>query len=140
MEFWEEVGDGAGTRVMTCEMCTEHVRCAQNMTRSGVAGKGSYREGCRGVEHGQTSTKNHTSPVAVRAALESAVQLGRGDGVKPKGPTIRNQGCHVGVHNAGIRYSLAPRAAIAMHRLRTDMLNVATLNSILLHDMNASCS
>jgi hypothetical protein len=89
MEFWGEVGDGAGTRVMTCEMCTEHVRCAQSMTRSGVAGKGSCREGCRGVEHGQTCTKNHTKPVAARAALESAVQLGRGDGAPPRSEAER---------------------------------------------------
>jgi hypothetical protein len=55
---------------MVCEMCTE-------MTRRGGARKGS--KGCRGAEHGQTYTKERTGAVAVRAALESAVQVGRGD-------------------------------------------------------------
>jgi hypothetical protein len=43
-----------------------------------VAEKGSPSKGCSDAEHGQTCTKNHTGAVAVRAALESAVQLGRG--------------------------------------------------------------
>jgi hypothetical protein len=47
-----------------------------------VARKGSRIKGCRGAEHGQTCTKDRTSAVAVRAALESAVQLGRRDEVK----------------------------------------------------------
>jgi hypothetical protein len=55
------------------------VRCAQKMTRRGGAGKGSGSKGCRGAEHGQACTKERTGAVAVRAALESAVQLGRGD-------------------------------------------------------------
>jgi hypothetical protein len=49
------------------------------MTRRGGAGKGSGSKGCRGAEHGQACTKERTGAVAVRAALESAVQLGRGD-------------------------------------------------------------
>jgi hypothetical protein len=51
------------------------------MTRRGGAGKGSGSKGCRGSEHGQACTnyKDRTGAVALRAALESAVQLGRGD-------------------------------------------------------------
>jgi hypothetical protein len=49
------------------------------MTRSGGAGKGSGSKGCRGAEHGQACTKERLGAVAVRAALESAVQLGRDD-------------------------------------------------------------
>jgi hypothetical protein len=47
------------------------------MTRRGGAGKGSGSEGCRDAEHGQACTKERTGAVAVRAALESAVQVGR---------------------------------------------------------------
>jgi hypothetical protein len=50
------------------------------MARSGGAAKGSGSKGCRGVEHGQT-TQDRTGAVALRAALESAVQLGRGEKV-----------------------------------------------------------
>jgi hypothetical protein len=46
-----------------------------------VARTGSRNEGCRGAEHGQTSTKDRNDAVAVREVLESAVQLGRGDEV-----------------------------------------------------------
>jgi hypothetical protein len=49
------------------------------MTRRGGAGKGSGSKGCRGAEHGQACTKERTGAVPVRAALESAVQVGRGD-------------------------------------------------------------
>jgi hypothetical protein len=49
------------------------------MTRRGGAGKGSGSKGCRGAEHGQACTKELTGAVAVRAALESAVQVGRSD-------------------------------------------------------------
>jgi hypothetical protein len=49
------------------------------MTRRGGAGKGSGSKGCRGAEHGQACTKERTGAVAVRAALESAVQVGRGN-------------------------------------------------------------
>jgi hypothetical protein len=55
------------------------VRCAQKRTRRGGAGKGSGSEGCRGAKHGQACTKERLKAVAVRAALESAVQPGRGD-------------------------------------------------------------
>jgi hypothetical protein len=53
------------------------------MTRLGGTGKGSGSKGCRGAEHayGQTCTKDCTGAVALRAALESDVQLGRGDEV-----------------------------------------------------------
>jgi hypothetical protein len=51
------------------------------MTRREVAGKGSCSTGCRGAEHGQACTKDCTGAVALRAALESAVQPGRGDEV-----------------------------------------------------------
>jgi hypothetical protein len=60
-----------------------NVRWAQKMTRRGgararKARKGSGRSGCRGAEHGQTCP-NRTGAVhvALRAELESAVQLGR---------------------------------------------------------------
>jgi hypothetical protein len=53
-----------------CEMGQKseswNVRCAQKMTRWEGAGKGGGSKCCRGA-------------VALRAALESAVQLGRGD-------------------------------------------------------------
>jgi hypothetical protein len=54
------------------------------MTRRGGAGKGSGSKGRGGAEHGQACTKERTGAVAsavsaVRAALESAVQVGRGD-------------------------------------------------------------
>jgi hypothetical protein len=54
------------------------------MTRRGGAGKGSGSKGRGGAEHGRACTKEHTGAVAsgvsaVRAALESAVQVGRGD-------------------------------------------------------------
>jgi hypothetical protein len=68
--MWEsggEVRDGAGKRVMECEMCTE------NDKEGGGAGKGSGSKRCRGAEHGQACTKDRTSAVALRAALESAV-------------------------------------------------------------------
>jgi hypothetical protein len=58
-----------------------NVRCAQKMTRRGGAGKGSGSEGCRGAEHGQACTKDRTGAVDLRTAVESAVQLGRGDEV-----------------------------------------------------------
>jgi hypothetical protein len=49
------------------------------MTRRGGAGNGSGSKGCRGAKHGQACTKERNGAVAVRAALESAVQVGRGD-------------------------------------------------------------
>jgi hypothetical protein len=49
------------------------------MTRRGGVGKGTGSKGCRGAEHGQACTKERTGAVAVRAALESAVQVGRGN-------------------------------------------------------------
>jgi hypothetical protein len=48
-------------------------RCSCKHCGRGVAGRG--REGCRGAEHGQTCTKDHTGAVAIRAALELAVEL-----------------------------------------------------------------
>jgi hypothetical protein len=48
------------------------------MTRRGGAGIGSGSKGRGGAEHGQACTKERTGAVAVRAALESAVQVGRG--------------------------------------------------------------
>jgi hypothetical protein len=53
------------------------------MTRLGGAGRGSGSKGCRGAEHAydQTCTKDCTGAVALRAALESDVQLGRGNEV-----------------------------------------------------------
>jgi hypothetical protein len=61
------------------------VRCAQNTTRRGKAENSSGSKGCRGAEHGQTCANDRTGAGALRAALESAVQLGRGDEVnRPK--------------------------------------------------------
>jgi hypothetical protein len=68
------VGDGAGKRVLKCGICNEI-----KTTSKGVAGTGS--KGCRGAESGQACTKDSTAAVALRAALESAVQLGQGDEV-----------------------------------------------------------
>jgi hypothetical protein len=55
------------------------VKCAKKITSRGGAGKGSGSKGCRGAEHGQACTRERTGAVAVRAALESAVQVGRGN-------------------------------------------------------------
>jgi hypothetical protein len=49
------------------------------MTRRGGAGEGSGSKGCRGAEHGQACSRERTGAVALRAALESAVRLGRVD-------------------------------------------------------------
>jgi hypothetical protein len=49
------------------------------MTRRGGGGKGTGSKGCRGAEHGQACTTERTGAVAVRAPLESAVQVGRGN-------------------------------------------------------------
>jgi hypothetical protein len=49
------------------------------MTRREGAGEGSGSKGCRGAEHGQACTKERAGAMAVRAALESALQVGRGD-------------------------------------------------------------
>jgi hypothetical protein len=47
-----------------------------------LEGKGSRSKGCgRGAEHGQTCAMDRTGAVALRVALESAVQHGRGDKV-----------------------------------------------------------
>jgi hypothetical protein len=49
------------------------------MARRGLVAKGSRSEGCRGAEHGQTcNNKDRNGAVAVRAALESTVLVGRG--------------------------------------------------------------
>jgi hypothetical protein len=58
------------------------VRCAQKLfiDKEGL-GMAVTVKGCRGTEHGQTCAKDRTGAVALRAALESAVQLGRGDEV-----------------------------------------------------------
>jgi hypothetical protein len=68
------------------------------MTKGGGAGKGSGSKGRRGAEHGQACTKERTGAVALRAALESAVQVGRGD----KG---NRQAEMANLRNVGIRYS-----------------------------------
>jgi hypothetical protein len=51
------------------------------MKRRGWAGKGSGGKGCRSAEHGLACTKDHSAAVALGAALQSTVQLGRGDEV-----------------------------------------------------------
>jgi hypothetical protein len=73
-----------------------NVRRAQKMTRRGGAGKGSGSKGRRGAEHGEACTKERTGAVAVRAALESAVQVGRASNAtgKQKRPTLRKVGIH----------------------------------------------
>jgi hypothetical protein len=72
LESGGEVGHGAGKQVMNCEKCTEN-------DKEERTGKGCGSEGCRGAEHGQASTKDRIGAVALRAALESDVLLGRGD-------------------------------------------------------------
>jgi hypothetical protein len=52
-ELGGTMGDEAGKRVLKYEM-REYEMCTE-MNRA-VAGKGSRSEGCRGAEHGQTST------------------------------------------------------------------------------------
>jgi hypothetical protein len=81
------VRDGAGKRVMECEMCTEN-------DKRGGAGKGSGSKGCRGAEHGQACTKN------ALVLWLSGQHLNRpcysGEATKatgnPKWPTLRNVG------------------------------------------------
>jgi hypothetical protein len=57
---------------MECEMCTEN-------DREGSGWESSGSKGCRGAVHGQACSKERTGAVSVRAALESALQGGRGD-------------------------------------------------------------
>jgi hypothetical protein len=45
------------------------------------------------AEHGQTCTKNRTRAVALRAALESAVQLRRGDEMNRQGEMANPSKC-----------------------------------------------
>jgi hypothetical protein len=73
---WEsggEVRDGAGKRVMGCEMCTD----------LDMEGRGWERQWQLRLQRCRTwpgmYTKERTGAVALRAALELAVQLGRGD-------------------------------------------------------------
>jgi hypothetical protein len=70
---------------MECEMCTENdkegrgwERQWQQLSATVMCSNYLYK-GCRGAEHGQACTKERTGAVAVRAALESAVQVGRGN-------------------------------------------------------------
>jgi hypothetical protein len=102
------------------------------MTRGGAV-KGSGSKGCRGADHGQACTKERTGAVAVRAALESAVQLGRRDEVnRQKWPTLR----HV-----GIRYRHRGPAS-ALRKLRTgrgvSRQYLLQLHSMLLHNLGES--
>jgi hypothetical protein len=102
---------------MECEMCTE-------MTRGG-AGKGRGIKGCRGAEHGQACAEDCTDAVAVRAALESAVQLGRGlarprsEQASRKGhawPTLRNVGIAYGCMGShALTGRVATRSARCQH-------------------------
>jgi hypothetical protein len=69
------------------------------MTRRGGAGKGSGSKGCRGAEHGQACTKERTGAVAVRAALESAVQGGRGDEGNRQAEMAKPTKCRDSVRN-----------------------------------------
>jgi hypothetical protein len=71
------------------------VRCAQKMTRRGMAGEGSRSEGSQSMARsGQTCSKDRTGAVAVRAVLDSGEATKRT--CKQKWPTLRN---------VGIRYS-----------------------------------
>jgi hypothetical protein len=73
LESGGEVRDGAGKRVMGCEMCTD----------LDMEGRGWERQWQLRLQRCRTwpgmYTKERTGAVALRAALESAVQLGRGD-------------------------------------------------------------
>jgi hypothetical protein len=91
-ESWGEVGDWAGKRVMECEMSTEHDK--------GRAGKGSGSKGSRDAEHGQACTKDRTGSVALRAPLELAVQLGRGDEVNRQAEVANRTKCRDSPHLA----------------------------------------
>jgi hypothetical protein len=64
------------------------------MTRGG-AEKGSGSKGWRGAEHGQACTKERTGAVAVRAALESAVQVGRGNEGKRQAEMANPTKCRI---------------------------------------------
>jgi hypothetical protein len=69
--------DGAGQRVMKCEMCTEN-----DKKESGGTG------GVKGAEHGRTCTKERTGAWGSRIVLESGVQLGGGGDKKAKWANI----------------------------------------------------
>jgi hypothetical protein len=72
------------------------MRCAEKMTRRGGAGKGRGSEGCRGAEHGQACTKkDHSGAVALRAALESAMQLRRGNEVNRQAEMANPTKCRI---------------------------------------------
>jgi hypothetical protein len=94
---------------MECEMCTE-------MTRRGGAGKSSGIKGCRGPEHGQACicTEDCTDAVAVRAAHESAVQLGRGLARPRSEQASRNGHTWPTLRNVGIAYRLHPMGSHAL--------------------------
>jgi hypothetical protein len=70
-----EVGDGAGKRVMECEMCTE----GQGGEELGKAVAVKVAEVHNMARH--VLTKDRTGAVALTAALESAMQLEQGDKV-----------------------------------------------------------
>jgi hypothetical protein len=63
------------------------------MTRRGGAGKSSGSKGCRGAEHGQACTKDRTGAVALKAALESAVQLRQGNQVNRQAEMANPTNC-----------------------------------------------
>jgi hypothetical protein len=83
-----EVRDGAGKRVMECEMCTEK--------RQG--GKGLGKAVAVKIAEVQNIARHvlRNGAVALRAALESAVQLGRGD--------EGDRQAEMAKRNVGIRY------------------------------------
>jgi hypothetical protein len=82
------------------------------MTRRGGAGKGSGSKGCRGAEHGQACTKERTGAVAVRAALESAVQVGRGDEGNKQAEMANPTKCRDSLQPAGHAASLTDVAPL----------------------------
>jgi hypothetical protein len=64
---------------MQCEMCTENDIMTRRKLGKAVAVQVAEVQPVQ--QHGQACTKGRTGAVALRAAVELAVQLGRGDEV-----------------------------------------------------------
>jgi hypothetical protein len=78
------------------------------MTR-GAAGKGSGSKGCRGAEYVQACTKDRTGAVALGEALESAVQLGRGDEVDRQDEMANPAKCRDSLQRDRFRIQMRPK-------------------------------
>jgi hypothetical protein len=99
------------------------------MTRRGGAGEGSDSKGCIGAEHGKAWSKER-GDVALRAALESAVQLRRGDEGNRQAEMANPTKCRESLQHpsvlatrrpclpAGVRAPLINRMTTLMHAHR----------------------